>query len=347
MKYHLIFTLDYELFGNGSGCIDQCLVAPTDRCAGLLEAAGAPLTLFIETLELAHFKASSQPPIHDLYPKIKAQLIELEQKGHKLELHLHPQWMHATQNKNEWTLALDKWRIGDLSTPEIRECIQTGIDYLAPFLTSNQNPTVFRAGGWAMQPSKNVLTELLMAGLKVDSTVAPGAYNPSRGDWFDFRQSSTKPFWKVADDICVESLSGGLLEVPIATENIGRRTHLRALKENKTSAQFPEGCVGSYAGPNNKFQSLQGKLAKLMNVGTAMLDFSTLPAWAMIEVTERYMARFSSFEGTVPIVAIGHNKNFSKQSEDNLEAYLEWAKVSPDIVFSTYNQWLDTTSSPV
>jgi hypothetical protein len=343
LKYHLIFTLDYELFGNGSGCIDKCLIDPTDRCASLLEKVNAPLTLFVETLELAEFSGTRSTPIQAQYPSIAAQLTKLQQNGHKLELHLHPQWMTALQNGNDWSLAFDKWRIGDLDTNEIAACIEQGLEYLAPFLNqANANSSIFRAGGWAMQPSKKVLQGLSKAGFTIDSTVAPGAFNPSKGDWFDFRKTPNLPYWSISDDICTETLTGKMIEVPIATQQIGLRAHSQALKEHKSEAQFPASCSGSYAGPNTAFQTFRGKLAKIANLGTVMLDFSTLPAWAMIEVTERYMDRFKDFDGTIPIVAIGHNKNFSARSEESLLHYLDWASNYTEITFSSYDRWLKT-----
>ena len=345
MKYHLIFTLDYELFGNGSGCIDKCLIDPTAKCQSLLEQAGAPLTVFVEALELANFAALKNEPIRSQNQGIAAQLRLLHENGHKLELHLHPQWMSAQKKNTGWQLDNEKWRIGDLSDTEITDCVNGGLSFFSEFkIQRNMNSPVFRAGGWAMQPSGKVLKELYKAGIRIDSTVAPGAYNPSKGDWFDFRRTPNLPFWRVSDNICQQNEQGGMLEVPIATENIGRRAHLQALKEHRSGEEFPRGCSGSYAGPNSKLQALKGKFTKLANVGTAMLDFSTLPSWALIDLTERYMSRFAGFENTIPIVAIGHNKNFSRQSEENLTSYLNWANSCPELTYSTYETWLKTTT---
>jgi hypothetical protein len=71
-----------------------------------------------------------------------------------------------------------------------------------------------------------------------------------------------------------------------------------------------------------------------------MLDFSILPAWALIEITQRYITRFSHTSGPVPIVAIGHNKNFSQWSETNMQQYLEWVSSQSELGFSSYAEWL-------
>ena len=74
-------------------------------------------------------------------------------------------------------------------------------------------------------------------------------------------------------------------------------------------------------------------------MGTTMLDFSTLPGWLLIEVTRAYMQRFANHEGPIPIVAIGHNKNFSSFSSSNLQEWIEWASKQPSIGFSDFGKW--------
>jgi hypothetical protein len=163
--------------------------------------------------------------------------------------------------------------------------------------------------------------------------------NLARGDWFDFREAPRKPYWYTAGDVLKESESG-LLEVPIATARLGRMSHLKCLRQSKRHGGFPRGCKGTYRGPNTQLQSLAGKVSKVANLGTAMLDFSTMPAWALIDITRDCMVRYSDVDGPIPIVAIGHNKNFSQWSEDNLREYLAWIKDQPDVVFSSYDQWV-------
>ena len=182
MKYHLIFTLDYELFGNGSGCIDKCLIDPTAKCQSLLEQAGAPLTVFVEALELAKFAALEREPIRSQNHGIAAQLKFLLENGHKLELHLHPQWMRAQEKTSGWQLDYEKWRIGDLSDTEITECVNRGLSFLSRFkIQENMTSPVFRAGGWAMQPSDKVLKELYQAEFELTQPLLLGPITHQKG----------------------------------------------------------------------------------------------------------------------------------------------------------------------
>jgi hypothetical protein len=72
-----------------------------------------------------------------------------------------------------------------------------------------------------------------------------------------------------------------------------------------------------------------------------MLDVSTMPADMLIEITRQWILRFGEDESPIPLVAIAHTKNFSPASEQNMAAYMAWAK-GEGMIFSTFGQWLDT-----
>lgn len=342
MKFHLILTLDYELFGDGSGCLGACVVEPTDRCRAIAEAHDARLTLFVEALEFAALARLDGAPGADKYPEVEQQLSRLAASGHALQLHLHPQWLDAHHEAGNWHLDFSKWRVGSLSNSDLARCFDEGQAYLNRFA---KQATVFRAGGWTIQPEGHVLEQLNERHITVDSTVAPGLYNAATGDWYDFRNAPALPYWSIQDDVCSPVSDGPVIEVPIATARIGVAAHAKALREAKQLNQFPEGCSGSYNGPNDRLQWARGRVSKVMGLGTVMLDFSTLPAWALIEATRRYMQRFANTEGPIPIVAIGHNKNFSARSQAAFTTWLEWCAQNAQIGFSDYDTWLSAATS--
>ena len=350
MKYHLILTLDYEVFGNGSGCLCECVVEPVDKLLALLGQYQGGVQCFVDTLEFEamrrHADVPGAPFDGECLARVESQISALMSAPHSVQLHLHPQWMGSSILEGAWLLDYDRWRIGNLSRKDIDKAVSSGIGYLSTLNEKfrDQGALCFRAGGWAIQPSHDVLSGLSDHGVTIDSTVAPGALNKAKGDWFDFRGAPEEPYWYTDGDILKESASG-LLEVPIATERLGKRLHAQILGESKRNAGFPNGCIGSYEGPNSRLQSLVGKLSKLANMGVIMLDFSTLPAWAMIEITQRYMARFSHIKGPVPIVAIGHNKNFSQWSESNMREYLDWVSGQAELGFSSYTQWFSAVKT--
>lgn len=350
MPFHLILTLDYELFGNGSGCLSHCVVKPTENCLSILDKFDAKLCYFVDASE---FRALKQYPeeFSSGMQDVENQLHDSVRKGHEIQLHLHPQWLGATFVDQAWDLDLSKWRIGDLSEQDLKQCIDEGLDYLKEFVKSASDQStnhccVFRAGGWAIQPESKVLKALSDAGIKMESTVAPGVYNQAKGDWYNFKQSPDLPFWNIFDDVCSVSdpAQARMVEVPIATASVGKVKHAKALKEAKQGDPFPQGCLGTYDGPNNKLQEYIGKFNKIANMGTVMLDFSTMPGWMLIEITNHFLTIYKDDARDIPIVAIGHNKNFTAKSAQNFEEWLNWVSQETDIEFSTYSGWYRTQS---
>ena len=43
---YVILSVDYEIFGNGSGDVVQHIIDPTNRMAGACQYHGVPLTVF-------------------------------------------------------------------------------------------------------------------------------------------------------------------------------------------------------------------------------------------------------------------------------------------------------------
>src|SRR5438552_6310746 len=87
-----IFTLDYEIYGNGQGSLRKLVLDPTQRLAEVFEEFDAPFVVFAEAVEFAKIEeARSDPDI----TAVRAQLRELRTGGHEIGLHLHPWWAGA------------------------------------------------------------------------------------------------------------------------------------------------------------------------------------------------------------------------------------------------------------
>ena len=53
---NVIFTLDYEIHGNGEGCPSELMVEPTRRMMDLFDRYGAKLTIMADVAEILKFK---------------------------------------------------------------------------------------------------------------------------------------------------------------------------------------------------------------------------------------------------------------------------------------------------
>ena len=338
---HLILTIDYEVFGNGGGCIDRCVIDPADRMMLIADRFKAPITFFVETTEFLAMQDKAMAVVD----RVQQQLSRSISRGHDAQLHIHPQWNNATRKANgSWQVDDGQWRIGDLPLADTLQLLKAGKAWLDRVM-SEGNPgkhcLAFRAGSWCIQPSESVVEALLEIGFQIDSTVAPGFHNMAFGEWSDFRNVPRRPFWKTDGNVCCET-SSGLWEVPIVTGKIGKWQHAQVVKTARAAGEngMAPDCFGDYQGPGGRFQRLGEVFGKVRRLGNVMLDLATMPTDVLIEVTKQWIHRFHESDAPIPVVAIGHTKNFTPSSEENLTGYLEWVK-SEEITFSTYGRWLE------
>ena len=340
MTAHLILTVDYELFGNGSGCLEACVLQPSGQIMNIVEPFKAPVTFFVEALE---FMALSRELNDNRAPQ---QLKQALQQGHDMQLHIHPQWINPVyDSSNNWQVDNTRWRIGDLGGNEAYDVLQQAKSWLETEIaenTSNYRCLAFRAGGWCIQPSSHIIQSLLELGFALDSSVAPGQWRAGKGEWSDFRRAPDLPIWKVRQDV-LNVATDGLYEVPIACGNIGLWQHARSLlsRQFKPAGSTAPGCNGSYLGPHKGlYNHWRAKAIRMMQIGNVMLDFSNMREAELIDITRQWIRRYKHTLQPIPVVAIAHTKNFTPESARALKAYLDWAN-GQDIVFSTYGKWLE------
>ena len=342
MTAHLILTVDYEVFGNGQGCVKHCVVEPASRLLRLADRFDAPVTLFAEAAEFMAMEREMGPgAVRD----VREQLAGAVAGGHDVQLHLHPQWQGAKKRDGGWELDLDRWRIGDLQEDEIEDLIAVSrawLDDVAFARTPGGHCLAFRAGNWCIQPSAAVVRSLGRQGFRVESTVVPGMRRSERGQWSDFRSAPDLPFWRVESDVCRAGASG-LWEVPIVSARVPRLEQLAAeLQARKTeNSRFAPNCSGSYATRSGGLDRVTANVRKLLDLGLAKLDFSTMPARTLVTITEDWLRRFDDPRRPTPIVAIAHTKNWTDRSTSHLTEYLTWAR-GVGIQFSTYPEWLSS-----
>ncbi len=350
-SHHLILTVDYELFGDGSGSIDACVIDSTERILSTAEKHNACVTLFVDAVEFSVMLNSIDNKGKQwrlAASRVIAQIEEAVRRGHDVQLHLHPQWVGASlQPSGEWLVDFDSQRIGDMDYAEIFELIANGkyfLESIVKLVKSDYECIAFRAGGWGIQPSELTLKALAGNGIKIDSTVAPGKYNSADRIAFDFRSTPAMPYWYVDNNICVSSpIENNLVEVPIATSKFSYLASLYKLLRRKfvKKSVFPCGCDGNYGVGLTKKELCKLLFSKLVTVNVEMLDFSTCDSNNLLEITKRNKSK-NTTNNPVPLVAISHSKNFTDASILHMDEYLRVCSVDEDIIFSTYPMWLDS-----
>lgn len=225
---NLILTLDYELYGDGSGDVFEHMVKPTDKILKICDEHNIKITLFFEVLEYIKLKeqweaGNSMGYKENPIEAIEKQLQTMALNGHDIQLHVHPQWVNAKWQDDRWVVDLDNWRLGDFKVEQdysIEDMLRQGklaIEGIVQKVKPDYKCSILRAGGYNILPSKEVSVAMNKLELTIDSSVYPGGYEQGALSKFDFRNAPIdKDFWQVKpENFSLESASSAILEVPI------------------------------------------------------------------------------------------------------------------------------------
>lgn len=348
--------MDYEVFGNGSGCIQRCLIEPANQLMACCESKGVRLTFFVDMSEYWAFDAAEK---NALLPDgecpatlIRQQLKEMIRRGHDVQLHLHPQWTDATYHpENGWHVNLAYWRLpmapGGYGTREDKRSIlgmihqgRTQLESLLQEVDPDYRCTAFRGGAWSLQPEEEVLRALIEGGMRFDTTVAPGCSFDNCVTVYDFRPAPVdQPFWHVTNRLNYPDSQGTLTEVPIFTFPVQgvRRIfwRLSARRAGRDPNALAPSCLGSFpaAAMKESAWSLWRQRFKRLFVSRAqMMDFcnSTLSELkAGVDYAQKQQLNGADAEKPAPLVTIGHTKTFN--DPERLGAFLDWVKAQPGV----------------
>jgi len=178
VKIGLIFSLDYEIHGNGSGEFENWAYFPTAQMLNVFDTYGAKLTIMAE---MGHYWAMQRHKeifSRDIY-LFESQLKNAIERKHDVQLHFHPQWIDAKFEDGGWNLNFSRKSIERLchNYDEAFLYLKKGKDELQKLLTA-VNPEYqcigFRAGFLQMQPSGNMIKALADTGFLSDSSVSKG-----------------------------------------------------------------------------------------------------------------------------------------------------------------------------
>jgi peptidoglycan/xylan/chitin deacetylase (PgdA/CDA1 family) len=293
-----VFTLDYEIYGNGVGSLQDLVLDPTRRLAAIFEEFDAPFVVFTEVVEFAKMEEAQSDPDT---AAVRAQLRELREAGHEIALHIHPWWANARYENGYWHLDWSEQVIGRLHPDRVEAIVSSGIDYLRQALNdSSFTPLSFRAGSWAFQPTPVIARVLARHGIRVDSSVFKGGRVRTIG--LDYRPALRNgSSWHFSSDVNVADPDGALWEMPIYTELVPFWRMLRGKRlqlQNKTR-------TASYGSPLGHSWRDFARFRY-----PRKLDFCRMTFNEMREAVKGVLEKAERPEECSPIVAIGHSKDF-------------------------------------
>lgn len=240
MLRHLVFTLDHEVFGSGAGDVRQHVTDPAERMCRIAERYQLPVTIFFELEEYLQFErhgARLRKSLgYDAAEEMRVQAADLAQRGHDIQLHLHPQWHRARYDGSNWEL-----QEGCFTVDALFETQEETTDFMrerrsALEAISGKPVTAYRAGGFAAQPGAKLIRALDATGFAIESSVVDGLRfdNPYPLDYRDTPEG--RRMWRISSEVDREDfLSGSLWEVPIHSVR-GRR--YQQLTVDRLKAKF-------------------------------------------------------------------------------------------------------------
>jgi len=212
-----IFTIDYEIYGNGEGSLRELVYKPAQRLRQIFRKRNARFVAFIEVAELERMDAQDTDPAIAL---VKKQIREFYGDGFELGLHLHPQWYNARYENGRWFLDYSEYNLCTLLRERIIQIIDRSIAYFQELLGEPEFiPFSFRAGNWLFQPTRTTANVLAERGIKVDSSVFKGGLQHQHK--LDYRRALRNGYyWMFTDHADVPDPKGSLLELPIHTQMV-------------------------------------------------------------------------------------------------------------------------------
>ncbi|MEA3500606.1 MAG: hypothetical protein U9R41_06300 [Candidatus Marinimicrobia bacterium] len=331
----LVLTLDYELFGNGSGNVFQHMIEPTNKLLEICDKYNIKITLFFEVLEYLKIKETWDSGIdmgYKLNPAmaIEKQIKEAHKKGHDIQLHLHPQWLNAKYN-NKWIVDDSLWQLPKIKKEDcgysIDDLLKLGKDTIEDIIKPIDNGyqcNIFRAGGYNILPSDEVVKGMKKNGFVSDSSVYAGGYIDSKLSNHDYRSIKVKvPYWYIEDNnvlISGNKEKRSIIEFPIFAQPIRRifKYDIQRLKVKLGNKKYA-------------LEQLNQKTVRKSKIGKIRYLFEKeVITWDYSLFTFRKLKRFYKKAKKIeedseydlhPFVLVGHSKEFfySKAFVDFIE----------------------------
>lgn len=308
----LHLTIDYELFGNGAGSIDQHMLAPTERLLAYCGKHTLPVTFFIEVGELLAFRRAIQDGSADQSLRVEMgrildQLARIHQAGHALSVHLHPQWHGAIYHQGSWRLGSSHGRLLQYGQEVFEQTLAEGAALLES--VSGVRPTIFRAGMLHYDRDARVGQSLLRQGFMTDSSLVRDLVRQTRYAAIDHRGLPPPPcsFWYTLDGTA-EPSGQGVLELPIwsvMTPGWRRLNPLRLYSKlvgNRKVVPLEEAYARSGA-----MTTLGGLWRWLRDPQPLLWDFCLLQGSQLLDLYRQALAAHAG-ENSPPLVLIGHTK---------------------------------------
>jgi len=224
-----LITIDYEIFGNGSGDLIKTVVEPMDRIRKVCDRTRAKVVIFFEVAEYLAMKvhAEKDPAFARKLHRMEEQVRSLREDGHGIDLHFHPQFVGAVHDGERFVVDESAYNCVALleglprsqASRRMGSLLREGISAMKDMLRDGSyQPAAYRAGGWNFIPADVMIPVLRSLNVTIDSSGMKGAIMRSKRNTYDYRKLHDRlGYWWTAKDSIMEGGPPGenLMEMPI------------------------------------------------------------------------------------------------------------------------------------
>jgi hypothetical protein len=329
-----VFTIDYEIYGNGVGALQELVLEPTERLRNIFRKWHSRFVAFVEVAELELIEANGTDSAID---QVKHQIQNLYKEGFELGLHVHPQWHNGRYENGRWVLDYAEYNLCTLPRERIVQIVDRSIAYFRNVLSRPDfTPISFRAGNWLFQPAQTAVSVLAARGIKIDSSVFKGGLQYQYR--LDYRRALKNGYyWKFTDDTNAPDQQGLLLEIPIHTEMIPAWKMLTA----KRIGLQRKGASGPQTGKKMLYRLLD--FLRLRH--PLKLDFCRMTLDELISMVDRAIKEDQQNPLAYrPLVAIGHTKDLVDfETVESFLSYLGQKRIAVSTFEEISPKCVDTT----
>ena len=343
---NLIFTLDYEIHGNGDGSPYNLMVEPTYRLMDLLEKYDAKLTIFADIAEILCFKRYYEETKDDkfCYLDIIKQLQDAVKRGHDVQLHTHSSYFKAEYNGTRWEQYIEEYNMAALPYERIDEMIKQSVGFLNEILKPikpDYECIAFRAANWSMMPTPNIYKALVNNGIRIDTSVYKGGCQGGNVS-YDYRDvySNIESYPASSENINLFDVEGKITEYPIYTLmkpfwyfispiRVFRMIRAKFHKHRKNQV------ATEMSGQANKNDNRKLSVKSFFRLSPWKYDFNQATSRQMIKTLKNILKK-TDLKKDLNIVLIGHSKSFLKYNEKTLEAFLRFAARQKQVNFKVF-----------
>ncbi len=229
-------SVDYELFWVRNDDEVETLVKPTEALLRAADELGTPFTIFVDLISVWRYAELGR---NDFVAAVNAQLVDAVQRGHDVQTHIHPHWLHATRDGARWRFDSKYFLLGNFGDEDevhrlTRDLLVRAKEYLEGLLrpvAPAYRTVAYRAGGYGIQPGERaILHALVDAGYRIDSSIVPGMWMVTARNRIDFRSVPNQPNYYLSPEGGLERAApAGILEVPILAGAVDATAFLRRL----------------------------------------------------------------------------------------------------------------------